>query len=286
MHKQLYIKEKARWLAERQRIKLYHRNKRLIFCINSGRCGSQFLASLLGSCANVTASHESMPFMTHDIIDLVNTKDYHQTFWARSFKAGFIRRSLSNLPARAIHCETSQMFIKTFFDIAICAFPGQVEVIILRRYLPAVLKSYLELDYFNISRDSFRWMTSPNAITRAITCIDQDAKLDTVDLIISYLIDIEARAQRFIQNYSSIKTYQVSLEDISQPLGSQLLLHNLSLEPTSQTELILSHGKANARSSSKIIDVDINYCKERIFEYIEKAKSRGIKVPDSLFFSN
>ena len=283
MSNKLYIKEKVKWMTERQRIKLYHRHKRLIFCINSGRCGSQFLASLLGSCTNVAAYHESRPFMTHDIIDLVNTKHYHQSFWSRSFKAGFIRRSLSDLPPKGIYCDTSQMFIKTFFDIALCAFPGQVEVIILRRYLPAVLKSYLELDCFNKSLGPFRWMTSPNARTAAIRCINEDDKLDTANLIIAYLIDIEARAQRFIRDHTDVKIYQVTLDSLSQPGGSSLLLRDLAFQPTVKTGKVVHFGKVNCRNQNKRSIVDLGYCEQRIAQYIQKAELCGIEIPQSLY---
>ena len=125
-------------------------NHRLIFCINSGRSGSNYLAKLLGTAKEVMSYHEPYPQMIGNYLTLINQEDYTTSFTARKIKTFGIKDLLLKLPARQVYFESNHMFIKTFFDVVIQDF-SKVEVIILRRYLPKVLKSFIELGYRAIS---------------------------------------------------------------------------------------------------------------------------------------
>ena len=261
-------------------------NHRLIFCINSGRAGSNYLSELLATAEEVVSYHEAHPRMTGDYLTLINQKDYAKSFAKRKFKSSGIKDLLLGFPDNKIYFESNHMFIKTFFDVVIQEF-SKVEVIILRRYLPKVLKSFIELGYFSEKNQSWKfWMSSPNAATAAIPCIDTDQNLDQWDLSIAYLIDIEARAMRFKEQYPNIKTYEVRLESLNDFAKVTSFFKEINITPTQATKAICSK-QINQRPGSKkkyggSQDVSVSYCRERIEQYIEKAQALNISIPKTL----
>ena len=178
------------------------------------------------------------------------------------------------------------MFIKTFFDVLSDSL-SNISVIHLRRKLLPTLKSFVELGFFSSKNHAWPdWLVSPNAITSAIKCIEQDDKLDFIDLSIAYLIDTEARALRFKLMYPHIPVHEVNLEDLNQRKNAMKLFENLKITFTSATEEIL--GKiTNTRRDKKErynIQVETGYLKKRIALYIEKYKALGLQLPQSLYF--
>lgn len=260
---------------------------RLIFCINSGRAGSNYLAELLGSAVDVNSFHEPNPKMIGKYLNLIERYRYEQTFKKRNFKVARIKDLLLKLPEKFIYCETSHMFIKTFFDVVTEGFPRQVDVIVLRRYLPRVVKSFIELDYFSERNKTWPlWMSSPNAATSAIPCIDLDNNLDQYDLTIAYLIDIEARFLRFKAQYPNIRIHEVRVESLNIFSNTKIFFEQLRITPSEITENLCSK-RVNQRKQTKNKysgnkEVDLNYCQERIENSIEKAKALNIKIPQTL----
>jgi hypothetical protein len=259
---------------------------RLLFCINSGRSGSHYLSKILGTAKEVVSYHEQVPSMNGDYLNLINKEDYLKTFSKRRYKSHVLKNILLKLPPQKVYCDTSHMFIKTFFDVIVKDFTN-LEVIILRRNLANVLKSFIELGYFSPENKNWPlWMSSPNAKTAAIQCIDSDDKLDQYDLSIAYLIDIEARAIRFKKQYPYLKTYEIRLEAMNQFETIEQLFQALNITVTDQTKKIYSQ-KINQRletknkySQDKIID--LSFCQERIDRYLEKAHSLNIPIPPTL----
>ena len=176
------------------------------------------------------------------------------------------------------------MFIKTFFDVVIDEFKN-IEVIILRRDLSFVLKSFIELGYFSDKNPAWMdWMTSPNAKTAALSCTGHDDKLDQYDLCIAYLFDIEARALRFQKKYPFVKTHAARLESLSNYSNVEALFQSLKITPTDKTQEMIGR-LINTRSKAKDKynnPCSIEYCKERIGKYVEQAKSMGIILPTTL----
>ena len=257
-------------------------NHRLIFCINSGRSGSNYLSDILDSALEVNSFHEPSPTMAGDYLNIIEKYDYKQSFRKRYFKVYSIKETFLHLPDKTVYCETNHMFIKTFFDVVIHGFPGQIEVIRLRRYLPKVLKSFMELGYFSENNRSWRfWMSSPNAVTSAIPCINDDKNLDACDLSIAYLIDIEARFLRFKTQYPTIKVHEIRLEQLNQFSNIQSFFSQLRITPSDATQDLCAK-KINQREKNKKNQADLDYCKERIDLYINKAKLQGISIPQTL----
>ena len=257
---------------------------RLLFSINPGRSGSQYLAELLGTAEEVTSFHEAEPPMNGSFLHMINELPYDRTVKKRRIKCNAIKKILNGLPAGQIYCETNHMFIKTFFDVVIKEFRN-VDVIILRRELSHVLKSFVELGYFSSKNTAWPdWMSSPNAQTRAINCIDKDENLDQYDLCIAYLLDIEARARRFQREYPQVNTYEVCLESLCHYPDVITFFEKLKITPTGQTREMTGR-VLNSRKEAKMrYDnfSEIEYCEERIKAYIKKSMLLGIDVPEDI----
>lgn len=265
-------------------LKLNSNRNRLFFCINSGRSGSKYLAELLGSAKEVISYHEANPTMTGKYLQMINESSYAETFHKRLMKSKKIKKILRGLQPEQVYCETNHMFIKTFYDVIMSEFK-YVEIIILRRNIALVLKSFIELNYFSSSNKGWHnWMSIPQAKTAAIPCIALYEEMDQYDLCIAYLIDIEARSQRFKQEFSSEKIHEVRLEALNEYKNIDKLFHDLRITPTNKTKAI--YGQAiNPREKKKIKfnnPTDLEYCKKRISDYIKKAKLMEISLPDSL----
>ena len=109
--------------------------QRLIFSINSGRSGSQYLAKLLDSAKEVTAFHEAEPKMIGKYLRLIE-KNLQRKYKKRQFKGQFIEKQLAKLSCGQVYCNTTHMFIKTFYDVVMEKFQkNEVEVIILKKKL-------------------------------------------------------------------------------------------------------------------------------------------------------
>lgn len=265
-------------------MKMDANQQRLIFCINSGRAGSNYLAELLGTAREVISFHEADPNMAGKYLHSLHKCSYAETRGERRIKSEAIKKILKSFSRDQVYCETNHMFIKTFFDVIIEDFE-YVEVIILRRQLALVLKSFIELNYFTNKNEIWPdWMSSPNAQTAAIRCISQDEKLDQYDLCIAYLIDIEARIGRFRREYPWIKTHDVRLEALNDYKNVERLFDDLLITSTKKTKKITGR-IVNVRHQRKREfnnKAQVRYCRERIDLYLTKAKSMGMQLPNTL----
>lgn len=115
--------------------------KRTIFCATSGHTGTKLLTKILKSCQGVHSIHE--PNKVENSIAgpyLGMTNDYlmNETFLNRSHKLKLIKDGFNK---GSIYAETSNMFIKTFYDIVLSEKEFDVDIVILRRNLPKVFRS-------------------------------------------------------------------------------------------------------------------------------------------------
>lgn len=259
-------------------------NRKLIFSINSGRSGSNYLAELLGTAENVQSHHENLPYMSGKYTDMVNGAFYQKSFDDRKVKNESIKRELINLPRDRIYCETNHMFIKTFHDVILSEF-NNVKVLILRRKLSRVLKSFVELGYFSDKNPyALNWMTSPNAETAAIKPVDDSEKLDQIDRCIAYLIDIEARTVRFQKDYPQVDCYAVRLEDLNNVEYVREMFNRIGVNPTTKTTELVGEAVNSKNHKKKAVanSVDVEYCQHRIEKYIKRSQALNIAVPNSL----
>lgn len=265
------------------------KKNRLFFSINPGRSGSQFLAELLGTAKRTVSFHEPAPKMTGEYLQMVTNAPYPESFSRREIKAASLKKKILKLPYGYSYCETSHMFIKTFFDVIAATF-SNVQVIVLRREMAYVLKSFIEMGYFSSQERNDlpihwpNWMIKPNSITSAIPIIEDYENMDQYERCIAYLLDIDARAHRFSETYPWMPTHQIRLEELNSRKNVARFFKQLNLTPTSDTYRLIGT-KVNIRESKKKkinIQTSLGYCRERIDQYIEKVEKSGVLLPPTL----
>lgn len=224
--------------------------------------------------------------MIGEFVELISTAPYAESFSQRSIKADRIAEVILRMPLEAVYVETSHMFIKTFFDVALDRF-RHAEVIILRRKLVRVLKSFIELGYFHpqeINPAAKHWMSRPDALTAAFPLHRPLETMDQFERCIAYLIDIEARALRFQHDFPSVPVHQIKLEDILTIEGARDLFSGLLLTPTEST-WNLAGEQINDRSERKQLinnPTTIDECCRRLEKYVAEVQAAGLTVPSSM----
>ena len=269
---------------------------RYLFCINPGRSGSQFLAELLATDPQVAAFHEAAPKMNADTLRLVERQPYADTYAARRHKADACRALLLAAgPAKRVYAETSHMFIKTFADVAMREFnPARGEhvgILILRRELSRVVKSFVELGIYTPRNPYWPdWMPSVEACTRAIEPAAPEATLTSVERTVTYLVDIEARAQRFRREYPHADVFETRLEALTSRnddgAEARRLFAWAGLEVNEQT-LAVAGGQAvndRARRKTALGTAPLTYeeAAAAVQAYLARCRRAGVELPASL----
>lgn len=251
--------------------------------------GTGYIAALLNTAKGVSALHEPDPVMVGTYVKLINIAPMNESYVERKIKVSAVQSVLDSMPPGEIYAESNSNFIRTFYDVVMNEFmDAEIDVIILRRYLPDVLKSLLELGHFNGNPATANWIpeiTSPN---RAFTSCKTADDMDAYDHLITYLLDTEARAQRFkVQFKDATNLYsvvEVRQEELTTMEGTLKFFKQLRLESTVETErFIEEQKKINRRAYVKSkynIKTTLEICTARIEEYLAVCKKKGIKVPD------
>lgn len=263
-------------------------DRRVIFCINSGRSGSKYLAQLLGTATGVKSFHEAEPKMNAEFIRTINDEPLAASRERRRIKAAAIAEVLRGARPEEIYAETNHTFIKTFFDVVLEEFRNP-DVIILRRDVAHVLKSFIELGYFSPRNPlSYEWMSSPNAVTAALRPLAPDSELDQFDLCIAYLFDIEARAVRFKKEYPWVRTHDVRLEELNSRSSIAEVFRRLHLTPTEATRELCGQrtNERQARKDRVGAPTTLEQCHERLAQYVARARAAGIEIPATAALDN
>ena len=267
--------------------------RQFLFCINSGRCGSQYLATLLGTDPGVAAYHEAPPEMTGDFLRLAEREPYEASYAVRRFKAAAAREILVRQPDKSVYTETNHMFIKTFFDVAMAELGGaasgeRVGIVLLRRELAAVVKSFAELGIFTARNTVWpAWMSSPYARTRAIEPAAPEGTLDALETTVAYLVDIEARAQRFLRDYPYADVFETRIEAFDEPAETGRLFAWAGLAVNDDARAMCSR-PVNERKARKAMigaTVERAACETAVSRYLQRCAGAGIVVPPTLAVS-
>lgn len=219
--------------------------------------------------------------MTSRYIGMVNRLPLSETYQKRSRKCEAIARTLRALDRETVYCETTHMFITTFYDV-VCDFFANVGVIILRRSVPDVVRSFYKLGYLRFPHCTwYNWIPAADAVTNVLPFVGK--KNDPFDVITHYVIDIEARALRFREAYPAIKTFELSFDDINSLDGMKLLFSFFRLSFTDQTAALIGSAK-NRRERQKKSDPsrDRQFYVDRVLSYTERLKSAGVRIPETL----
>ena len=174
---------------------------------------------------------------------------------------------------------------------------NELIVIVLRRSLPAMLRSRLKLGHMSWKGSALRgigWLHTTNSWSSHIVPLGKDAELTQSQLLCGYLFDIEARTQAFCKAYSSVDStctkpltiVEAQLETLNTVTGVESLFDALGLRMTNSTEALVGQ-KVNDRHDEKKHahgrqDLTLAECADEIRDFVEKCKSRGIYLPSPM----
>lgn len=258
--------------------------RRVIFAISAGRTGTGFLAALLDAVPNVSAFHEPRPQMTGTYLDAVAARPLASSYEQRQVKLIAVNRVLERLPPEQVYAETSHMFIKTFFDVVADYYPG-LEVVILRRDLRKVLRSFWALGYFSEANPHWRlWLPPAGGPDDLLQPVRPFAQMDPIDRGIAYLCEIEARAERFTTRFPEVPVHETSLEQIGTSRGARELLRRLGLEWSLDQDRYENLQRNTRRSfkSARGREIGLDTCADRFARYADEAAERALPLPASV----
>jgi len=220
--------------------------------------------------------------MTGRYVRMIEEQALNATFDERSFKADVVRERGEKAGVE-LYVETSHMFIKTFHDVVVQKLTD-VRVVHLRRRLTATLGSFVKLCYFTPRNPLWsEWMSSPFATTAAIRYPAEP--LDEIDMTIAYLIDIEARAERFKSEYPSTPFMETTLDALNDAQGIRELLDFVAY-PAPWGAVIAKMGETqNGREERKRyfnVQVDAGYLADRVAAFVSRMESQGVRLPATL----
>ena len=184
-----------------------------IFCINSGRCGSDYLTELLSKAENTVSIHEGVPIMNGFPMEKFNTGDDHELQKLMPLKMREINKKSKN--GRKIYCETNHSFIKGWGYLLPDAYVPQEEigVIILRRDIDKTAYSMLRIHDVPASSERTRtWLLTPNT-ERNLSNPPNNAS--PYDLCKWYIEETYLRAEEYKKIFPRIRYVECDLEQLN-----------------------------------------------------------------------
>ena len=281
--------------------------ERLIFSVNTGRSGSRYLASMLDSCENVVGEHEPRPGPSGSR-NMMHTTLADTFEERRTLKNTAIRRSMNTPQATSkkatVYAETNPNFKVWIWDVVIDEFGRnegkRIDIMIVRKYIPALVKSIYELGWFQHANRGENWLPTANSVNSLIEPLAPDHELDAYDKIISSIINTEAVAQYMMNRFGSSHEIEYLPNVIFHEYRSeelfdghrmlQVLRQDLNLQPTGKTEHLAGvkidkyrvgeDHSGKLRNDAHIKHTTIEECEERVDDYIRKCRERHIQLPD------
>lgn len=188
-------------------------NIKYIFCINSGRCGSDYLTELLSKAENTVSIHEGVPIMNSSPMQQFNNGDDRELQKLMSLKMREINKKSKN--GRKIYCETNHSFIKGWGYLLPDKYISQEEigVIILRRNVDRTAYSLLRIrDVPGNSEWTRTWLLAPNA-KRNLSQPPHHAT--PYDLCKWYVEETYLRAEEYKKMFPQIRYLECDLEQLN-----------------------------------------------------------------------
>ena len=241
-----------------------------IFCINTGRAGSQYLQSLLATAERTAALHEPVPTMSGGALREAMEHGSPSPTLVNA-KLDAIDDRACSLPPGWTYAETTHMFIKTFADGAVERWTDSVRVVHLRRNLVDTLQSFVNMGYFSDRNRAWdKWMHRvPSELSRLRVDVMYE-EMDPVDRAIAYLLDIERQAAVFRTRYPHIVVVEATLESLQHPKHVDDLMSELGLAPSPETRRATGR-RINERSHVKQklnIGITTDVCRERLQRFV------------------
>lgn len=319
---------------------------KLVFSLNVGRVGSNYLASVLGTGVGpILSMHEAAcpgkectkgggmrmqerrlattysmrarvkrPMVRNSILQLVSHVDDVRGGWNRVrtcecselmrgdgddagdvsttwenreiYEANTVDGCSVHAVMDATYVETNPNFKAWFYDVIMDDFPFNgydVIVVIIRKYVAAVLKSLFETGFFS-TRDGYSWMETAAGVNRRvkIQTLENDESLDALDKLLSYVVNAEAVFRDVVSRYAGrsdkvsnrrqVRFVRVKSEGLYGVEGTEQLFTQLDVVPSDLTLAMASsvHDKYGEGGRKRVGAVSLAKCDQRVRKLIER----------------
>jgi hypothetical protein len=187
---------------------------RYLFCINTGRSGSDYLTELLAQAENAVSLHEGMPIMNGVPMRRFNEGDEAALRALMPLKLAEIRKKSGG--GRKVYCETNHSFIKGWGHLIPEAIPQEeIGVIVLRRSADQVVHSHLRVrNVPGTTAWSRTWVLTPGAARDHCPPPGLD---DRYALCRWYVDEVERRAQAYRIRFPRITYLECDLDQLNDP---------------------------------------------------------------------
>ena len=199
-------------------------DKRLIFTVATGRCGTGFLAAALRWLPGVDCFHEAAP----DFVSAMRTAQ-HEPEHAVKFLISTKLPAIEACPA-PVYIETSHLFCKGFAE-PLWDLEVPFDLLHIHRPHREVALSLFRLNTIpGRTPAGVKYTLQPN--DPGVLTVENWQSLTDYQLCYWYCLEIARRANGYLQRAEQYggKTYRTSLADVSRPGGVQQVVKALELD--------------------------------------------------------
>ena len=202
-----------------------------IFCVNTGRSGSDYLAELLSKAERAISFHEGYPNMNGAPMQAFNNGDEQALRELMHVKLKEIRKRNKN--GRKIYCETNHAFIKGWGYLVPEHIPQeQIGVIILHRDVESVVYDFVSDHKIPGTTEHTRnYMLIPGS-TRNLTTPPEQTPPD--DICRWYINETFLRGEQYRQMFPQITYFECNLEELNDYDFVSRMFAEFGLVPTPQ----------------------------------------------------
>lgn len=194
--------------------------ERLIFTLSTGRCGTGYLASVMGTIPGVTSRHEPYPYFT-DIMR--EGRGDHSVYkkWLKDVKLPYIFSQFEGT-----YIESSHVFIKGFVKpiLELGIIP---DVIIIRRARRDIALSLLRVSAIPArTPDGIKYCFQPNDFNILLPCTDFSGWTD-YQMCYWYVMETEARMSfysKMIKEYGGLVVDKTLADILYEATFMQMLI--------------------------------------------------------------
>ena len=185
---------------------------RYVFCINSGRSGSDYLTGLLRQATNAASMHEALPIMNGEPMQRFNDGDDSGLRELMPLKL----REMQRRARGRIYCETNHSFIKGWGEL-IPEFlpPEDIGVIVLRRDVDRTAASLMRVhDVPGLTEWARTWYLTPGSQRDLIKLHPDPTPYERCQW---YVREVEARAREYRERFPGLTWFECDLEELNTP---------------------------------------------------------------------
>jgi hypothetical protein len=200
---------------------------RHVFCINTGRSGSDYLTGLFARARKAVSVHEGSPILNGRPMRQFNDGDERAL---RALLPAKLRAIRKHAKPGHVYCETNHSFIKGWGYLLPEAIPqDELGVVVLRRDPAKVAYSLLRLhDIPGQTEWGRTWYLSPGA-KRNLN--PPPASPTPYELCRWYVREVELRAEDYRRRFPGVTYFDCDLEELNDPATVRRMFAAFGLEP-------------------------------------------------------